>query len=167
MFLSLFNVTAFAAESADPTLEAYGITVIDEQIVQVLPEGGFIANADGSSEFDPANVENNKSILMTYAEYKALEKKESSLPYPELSVMTRSASPDRAVNNPKILSANEYYRSADFSGKGWRFSNIKFRAADGTGTWLRWTAIGDGGCVGNEYEAYQTYKSGQAISRKV
>lgn len=131
-----------------------------------MPEGGFIANGDGSSEFDPANVENNKSILMTYAEYKALEKKESSLPYPELSVMTRSASPDRAVNNPKILSTNEYYRSADFSGKGWRFSNIKFRAADGMGTWLRWTAIGDGGCVGNEYEAYQTYKSGQAISRK-
>lgn len=166
MFISLcYSPIVFAAVPKEITSDSSTIEIADDQIVQALPEGGYIFNSDGNSEFDSEVVENNNGVLMTYKEYKSLEKKDTSLPYVDLPVMTRAASPSTVVNNPKTLQNNQVYRSDPFSESGWRFSHLKFKAAAGTGTWLRWTAIGDGGCVGNEYEAYRTYQTQQAVCR--
>ncbi|HEL1584662.1 TPA: hypothetical protein TXJ06_001399 [Streptococcus suis] len=135
-----------------------------EQVVQVLPDGGFIFRDNGDSNFDPSLVETNHGTLMTYENYLKLETIDTSLDFME-SPFLRSASPDKAVQYPKILAAGESYASQPFSGSGWRFSESKFKAASGTGTWLLWTAVGDGGVVGNEYEAYRTYQTKQSIGR--
>lgn len=103
---------------------------------------------------------------MTYGEYLTREQTDTSLDaFVSSYIGFRSASPRKAVENPKILQLGQHYRSNPFSAQGWRFSEAKFKAADGTGTWLLWETYGDGGVVGNEWEAYQTYQSGQSIGR--
>lgn len=135
-----------------------------DQVVQVLPDGGLISKDNGDANFDSGIVESNYGTLMTYGEYLTLEAVDTSLGTLEFPFY-RSASPAKAVQYPKILSSGESYTSQPFYESGWRFSESKFKAADGTGTWLLWTAVGDGGVVGNEYEAYRTYQTKQSIGR--
>lgn len=152
----LFGSTTFAATPKEIT-EPSTIQVNDSQLVQVLPEGGFIYNSDGSSTFDSGMVEQNNSSLMTYQEYKNLPSQNSSISGTELfRPMLRAASPHGQTG--KVLARNETYVSDTFSGSGWRFSNLKFIAANGTGTWLRWTSINDGGRVGHYDAALDTYQ---------
>lgn len=140
--------------------------ISENQIVQVLPEGGYIAKDDGSSNFDSEMVQNNGGTLMTYGEYLEKEQTDTSSDTFVVSyIQFRSASPSKASGNPKVLKLGEFYQSNPFYERGWRFSELKFKAADGTGTWLLWKTYKDGGVVGNEWEAYQTYQSGQSIGR--
>ncbi len=167
MFVLAFSVIIFIAYNktayADTVL--FGdLTVSDDQLVQVLPEGGFIIKNDGSSDFDESIVAENGGVLMTYKEYQSYPEKESSISGSELfSIPTIGI---HAVNpysqTGKVLANNEAYCSAEFSGKGWRFSNYKFIAANGTGRYLRWTSLNDGGRVGHYREALDTY-SGRGL----
>ena len=150
-----FGGSALAATPKEIT-EPTTVEISDSQIVQALPEGGFISNIDGSSTFDSELVEENGGCLMTYQEYKNIPPQESSISGFEMFPMTRAASPHG--QQPRILANNERYTSATFSGSGWRFSNLKFIAANGTGTWLRWTSINDGGRVGHYNSALDTYE---------
>ncbi|WP_394406080.1 hypothetical protein [Streptococcus sp. 20-1249] len=152
-----FSICAKAATPKEIDRSIINSAVDENQIVQVLPEGGYIVNIDGSSNFDESLVEYNNGTLMKYSDYRLLDAIDTSLPsYP--FPFFRSASPDKAVQNPKILANGETYRSQPFSGKGWRFSELKFKAKPSTGSWLLWTSIGDSGLVGNEWEAYRTYQ---------
>lgn len=89
----LFGTTAFAATPKEIT-ESASVQVTDTQLVQVLPEGGFIYNSDGSSTFDNSMVEQNNGRLMTYQEYKNLPEQNSSVSGAELfRPMLRAVSP--------------------------------------------------------------------------
>lgn len=166
MLLSV-STTAHAATPKEITEDPLQINVTSKQIVQVLPEGGFIFKEDGSGDFDPSNVVHNDGTLMTYDQYLALEKRDTSRGYAPFPYAFRSASPERASYNPRILAAGEAYVSDPFYHTGWRFSEVKFKPADGTGTWLLWSALDDSGCVGNEYEAYLTHQRKTQVARAV
>lgn len=101
---------------------------------------------------------------MAYKDYLKRDMVDTSLGFVEFPFW-RAASPDKAVQHPKILAAGESYASQSFYESGWRFSEYKFEASQGTGTWFLWTVVGDGGVVGNEYEAYRTYQTKQSIGR--
>lgn len=69
--------------------------------------------------------------------------------------LSKPTSSHTVSNVPKILPLRKGYKSQSFSGTGWRFSKLKFQAADET--WLYWESFEDSGMVENEYEAYRTY----------
>lgn len=104
---------------------------------------------------------------MTDDQYLVLEKRVTSRGYTPFPYAFRSASPERASYNLRILAVGEVYMSDPFYHTGWRFSEVKFKPAEGTGTWLLWFALGDSGCVGNEYEAYLTHQRKTQVDRAV
>lgn len=160
--------TISAAEYQSTTPDLLSPVINDNQIVEALPEGGFIYNLNGSSTFDSTIVSNNQGKLMSYKQYKDTEiPNKGMVDYINPPILVRSASPYRATNNPKILPLGQSYRFQAFSGSGWRFSELKFEAVQGTGTWLFWESVGDSDLVGNEYEAYRTYESKKPVSRAV
>lgn len=168
LFLLGACATVSAAEYQSTTPDLLSPVINDNQIVEALPEGRFIYNLNGSSTFDSTIVSNNQGKLMSYKQYKDTEiPNKGMVDYINPPILVRSASPYRATNNPKILPLGQSYRSQAFSGSGWRFSELKFEAVQGTGTWLFWESVGDSGLVGNEYEAYRTYESKKTVSRAV
>lgn len=144
------------AATLNPITETTTVSISDYQIVQVLPEGGFIYNSTGESTFDSNIVEHNDGVLMTYKEYKELPPQEGSISGGEMFPMTRAANP--YSQRGKILAYDEVYVSNEFSGTGWRFSNLKFIAANGTGRYLKWTSLNDSGRVGGYNSATSTYQ---------
>ena len=158
----VFSSVALAATYKDIT-EPTTIQIEDSQIIQVLPEGGFIYNSNGTSDYNEEMVQHNNSQLMTYQEHK--EHIEHSLQSSPLTLFEPSPgllSADPFSQKGKVLADKEIYVSQPFSGSGWRFSNLKFIAANGTGRWLKWTSIYDGGRVGNYNSAESTY-SGRGL----
>lgn len=162
---------AVSAQAATPSeANNYDLTTLqvsENQIVQVLPEGGFIYNADGSSDVDLSVVKSNNRIVMPYRDYLKLEQKDASVGFVTLPPVFRSASPHKASQTAKILVDGEVYTSNFFSGSGWRFSELKFRPSHGTGSYLRWTSIGDSALVGSEYQAFHTWQTGVGTSMAV
>lgn len=132
------------------------INIDGEQVVQVLPEGGFIYNTTGSSSFNSEFVESNGGVLMTYNDY--LEKESQNKPP---ITQFRAASPSIAEQTPKTLAHYETYVSSLFTNNnGWRFGEVKFRADPKTGHWLLWNSRGDSGRVGTVVDARRTYQNG-------
>lgn len=63
-------------------------------------------------------------------------------------------------NTLRTLNYGDVYTSKPFSGSGWRFSNLQFKPASGTGKYLRWSSYVDSGRVGNYNEGYATKYGG-------
>ncbi|RLY01726.1 hypothetical protein EAF07_09130 [Streptococcus hillyeri] len=157
--LMLPVTTVSAADPQNSSSETFTILEpSDNQLVVALPEGGYIADNDGGSDFDPEIIKVNGGTLMTYAQYKTLPKINASIGAFELFPLFRAASPSGATE--KVIEYGKHYTSENFSGRGWRFSGYKFKPSSGSGTYLKWKAVNDSGMVGNYDQAFATY-SGQ------
>ncbi|MEY8462614.1 hypothetical protein [Streptococcus merionis] len=120
----------------------------DNAYVLPTPEGGFITKADGSNDFHPEQITISGQQPMTVAEYKEYLKTFdiSFENYPEVPISPfRAASPP--TNNIRVLRTDEFYYSNPFSASGWRYGEIKFLPAGGTGDYLFWEAYIDSGIV--------------------
>lgn len=158
----MFAGTVFAATPkpvSDAMIQEINQEISDEQIVQILPDGGFIYNADGSSDFSPEIVKQNNGALMPYKVYKEMDELEYTT-NPQLPTIFRSANPNDS--SLKVLEAGQTYNSARFSGSGWRFSGYRFQPQSGTGTWLLWQSRGDSGLVGTINQARSTKNGSRA-----
>lgn len=164
--VGLFNTTSvLAAENhGDTTIttKAKDLSELpDNQVVMSLPEGGFIANADGSSEFSQSQVEQNGGTLQTIAEVKEQQDKQATALVSGAELFSQRDSAFRNANPytiwTRVLGDHQYYESLPFGGRGWQFSGLKFRPAPGTGSYLAWHVEGDSGRVGTFAQAEATY----------
>ena len=133
----------------------------DNQVIMALPEGGFIANRDGSSNFTEFQLRQNAGTLVTAGEMKYSAQNSNSQTFSGDVLFNNQSSPFRNKTPyyqwEKVLGANQYYESQSFGGAGWQFSGFKFKPANGTGAYLAWRAIGDSGMVGSPAQAASTY----------
>ena len=121
-----------------------------------LEDGGFLYGSatitdENDPDFEP--IEYNSLTdpnSITVKEARTIIKDESN------SNFSRGANVPDSSTKTVTLGANGAYQSSAFSGTGWRFGGKSFKAADSTGTYLRWTSKKDGGRVGNYSEAVGT-----------
>lgn len=154
-FIIIFSVVLVSIFSVNVAAETLTENIPDEQLVQVLPEGGFIMKTDGSSEFNSELVRENNGSIMTYKEYCSLGNENVDTSWNPGETYFRATRP--SGTNTKVLANGETYRSQVFSGRGWRFSNFGFRPASGTGYYLAWQTFVDDGRVGDYNSAMRTY----------
>lgn len=170
--LTLNNEPASANENIYATMTDKEFTdefgdIKDNENVLVLPEGGLFYGGELKTINEKTNEvisvvnSNTDKNAISFGEFKNRMRNSEikpqiqqsfdfSLPLPS----TKGAKP---VTGVKVLKKGEIYNSNAFSGSGWRFAGTMFRAADGTGNGLRWTAIKDDGRVGTYNEAYSQY----------
>lgn len=138
----------------------------DTDLVLEMPEGGFLYGQ--ATEYSADNM--NKVIAkydsetdpnsVTVAEAKEILKKDYlSAREDDTNIVPYGAAPP-ASNRVRELEYGKKYYSAYFTGKGWRFSDVQWKAAPGTGDYLEWSSLVDSGRVGSYGEAYATYKDG-------
>lgn len=133
----------------------------EDALVLEMPEGGFLygqcTDYDANNptivlgEYDSETDKN--SITVSEAKEKLLSE------INEGGIELFGATPPES-NTLRTLNYGDVYTSKPFSGSGWRFSNLQFKPASGTGKYLRWSSYVDSGRVGNYNEGYATKYGG-------
>lgn len=135
---------------------------LDEtDLVLEMPEGGFLyGEAIEYSTDDPNTVIANYNSetdpnSVTVAEAKAILKEDAAIKEHEVEVY--GATPPTA-DRLRQLPYGSRYVSTIFTGNGWRFADVQWKAGPNSGgEYLRWSSLVDGGRVGSYGEAYATY----------
>ena len=131
----------------------------ESELVLEMPEGGFLHGqateystsdlntviAEYDSETDPNSV--------TVAEAREILKADAI--EAETSIQPYGAVPP-SNNTLRKLKYGDKYDSKIFTGNGWRFSDVQWKAESG-GDYLKWWSTVDSGMVGSYGEAYATY----------
>ena len=138
---------------------------IDDDRVLPMPDGGFL-----HGEIIEVDAEDHSKVLGIYnssLDPNAVTVEEAKKMIEEgkknVSFTPYANYPSTSV---RYLGANDKYLSDEFSGTGWRFGHYYFLPTVGTGDYLKWQSINDGGRVGNFSMAYGTLNgtlSGQEI----
>lgn len=143
MFLSA-NTVVYAKEyMTEEQIEMVTAGLDDNVYVLPTPEGGFITKSDGSNTFDPIQIATYGTQPMTVAQFKDYLRT-FDISFELHHTRFRAAYPPVREH---VLELYDSYYSNPFSGKGWRYGEIKFYPADGTGDYLLWEAIMDSGLV--------------------
>lgn len=166
--LVLTPLSVNAAEYHEPTENDY-VDLVDSmfqgmdenELVLEMPEGGYLSGPGVCVDTDITTGE----VIAEYnvqTDPNAITVKEAKaeiLDTFENGKMTRGVNPP-ASNTLRTLAYGDIYTSSPFSGSGWRFSGMQFKASSGSGDYLKWSSYIDGGRVGNYNEAYATKNSG-------
>lgn len=140
----------------------------EDDLVLEMPEGGFLYGqcedydvddptvllGEYDSETDPnsVTVAEAKEILLSQMNDEGIEPIGDAPP---------------SNSKVRVLAYGDTYTSSPFSGTGWRFSNLQFKPASGTGNYLRWSSYVDSGRVGNYNEGYATKYGGSTQGTSV
>lgn len=141
------NTVVYAAEyMTEEQIDIVTSGLDDNVYVLPTPEGGFITKSDGSNTFDAYQIATYGTQPMTVSQFKEY-------------LRTFDISPNQQYNNntafraayppfeKRVLKLYESYWSNPFSQSGWRYGELKFYPAKGTGDYLLWEAILDTGIV--------------------
>lgn len=154
------NVVVNAAEYlTDEQIEQIVAPLEEDYYVLPTPDGGLVMNMDGSPEFPEEQIEELGEALTVpeYREYlKTLDI--SDEPAPTSTRVRRAA---HVPTRRRIIYANQTYLSNPFSARGWRYGEWRFFPAFGTGDYLHWTALGDGGVVEDGQGVYAPMGAGE------
>lgn len=128
----------------------------DNQTVVALADGGIIFNVDRNHVFSDDEARVNEGYVATVGQLKEEYKTKEFVT--SVSVIPAQILPQASglVSKCRTLNSGEVYRSAKFSGRGWRFSGQGYRPAPGTGGYLGWRTYNDDGRVGSYNQASRT-----------
>ena len=151
-----FCVSPVYAAQENPDISSeYFYDLKEEDKVLELPDGGFLyGSATVTDNEDSTITETYNSLTdensITVKEARVLLNEETS------NYLSRGANVPDVASKTITLKSGTHYQSSAFSGSGWRFGGYFFKAAPGTGTYLKWISYNDGGRVGNYTEATGT-----------
>lgn len=137
----------------------------DTDLVLELPDGALLS---GPGTLKASTIDNPDIIIeeynvqldpnsITLQQYKEKELKKILSGESEMGPITNYGVSTRAAVPPTkrmTLDAGQFYQSAKFSGSGWRYGELYFDAAWGTGDYLRWSTHGDTGNVCRSHPSY-------------
>ncbi|HFQ8396156.1 signal peptide [Streptococcus agalactiae] len=128
----------------------------DDQTVVALPDGGIIFNVNSNYVYTDADAKVNQGYVSTVGQLKEDYKTKEFIT--SVSVIPQQILPQASglVSKCRVLNSGEVYRSASFSGGGWRFSGQGYKPAPGTGAYLGWQTFNDDGRVGSYNQASRT-----------
>lgn len=133
----------------------------DTDLVLEMPEGGFLYGeateyltdapnvviANYNSETDPNSI--------TVAEAKTILKEDAAK---DEQVIIPYGATSPTADRLRQLPYGSRYVSSIFTGNGWRFADVQWKAGPNSGgEYLKWSSLVDGGRVGSYGEAYATY----------
>lgn len=164
------NINVFAAEipedvdvnsPVDQNVEDAFDMLDPTRKVLVLPNGDFVQGEvteviDGTSIIVSHYDSDTDKNAITVKQAKKIAKKQGNT---NSSISTFGAS---IPSTTKYIPLNSSYVSNGFSGSGLRFGGFKIKPSPGTGQWLLWASIGDGGIVGTTAQASATQVTGTA-----
>ena len=161
----------FANEEVTPKVDSDVAVSEDDQIIEEmmatfdsskkvlqLPDGGFVQGEiieyEDESENAKITAYYNSELskdAVSVARAKNILKSEAfkyNVGIPKISTYGSTI-----PTKPLTLGDGSSYKSSKFSASGWRYSELKFKPADGTGKWLLWTSCGDSAKVGTLWQA--------------
>lgn len=134
-------------------------TLEESDSVLKLPDGGYL-----HGEAYDVDANNPEKVIATYDSEanpnaitvsEAKELIDNPTVNAPLGIATFGASPPPSSSFRYLANGAEYW-SSKFSGSGWRFGEVAFMPAKGTGIYLGWQTFKDDGVVGGPNQANST-----------
>lgn len=166
MLIPIFTINAVDGVFADDIMSEDNIDLLenqftglsDNQKIVCFPDGGIIYEKNDDVSYSDYELQRHNGVIKTVAEAKQDYPTDTQNNILNQELLTPSSFRGSVPSaEPYRLEAGQTYRSAAFSGSGWRFSGYVFYPRPGTGAYLYYRAIGDDGRVGTYNDAMTVF----------